>query len=57
MACKIMFVLDSLFGRADQDLDRLRSVRSGIRAEEFRNRSGRKRVADEMSSLFRFEKK
>ena len=45
-----------MFERADQVLDRLRRVRSGIRAEEFRNRSGRKRVADEMSSLFRRKK-
>ena len=42
-----------MFERADQVLDRLRRVRSGTRAEEFRNRSG---VADEMSSLFRRKK-
>lgn len=47
---------DSLFERADQVLDRLRRVRAGIRAEEARTNGGRKRIADEMSTLFHRKK-
>ena len=48
---------DSLMNRADQVLEHLQRVRSGMKAEDIRNTRGNKRAADEMGSLFGHQKK
>lgn len=56
--CNYYVNTDSLMTRADHVLERLRRVRSGMKAEDIRSKVKRnKRSADEMGTLFANQKK
>ena len=56
-AC-IYFTESALLARADEVIDRLRRVRRGCQAEELRKSGkGKKRIADEIGTLFPHQKK